>query len=87
MTFIDLRDRDGITQLAFNMDENSNLCEQARKLGREFVIKVRGIVIERSSKNKNISTGEIEIKVFDLDILNPSKVPPFTIEDQTDGGG
>ena len=86
MTFVDLRDRYGITQLAFNMDENTNLCEQARKLGREFVIRVRGTVIERSSKNKNIPTGEIEIKVSDLDILNPSKVPPFTIEDQTDGG-
>ena len=57
-----------------------------KKLGREFVIRVRGTVIERSSKNKNIPTGEIEIKVSDLDILNPSKVPPFTIEDQTDGG-
>ena len=57
MTFIDLRDRYGITQLTFNMDENSDLCEQARKLGREFVIKVKGIVIERSSKNKNIPTG------------------------------
>ena len=86
MTFIDLRDRYGVTQLAFNMDENSNLCEQARKLGREFIIKVKGIVIERSSKNKNMPTGEIEIKVSDLKILNPSKVPPFTIEDQTDGG-
>ena len=86
MTFVDLRDRYGITQLAFNMDENTNLCEQARKLGREFVIRVRGTVIERSSKNKNIPTGEIEIKVSDLDILNPSKVPPFTIEDETDGG-
>tara|TARA_B100000683_G_scaffold150022_1_gene145309 strand:+ start:13221 stop:14963 length:1743 start_codon:yes stop_codon:yes gene_type:complete len=86
MTFVDLRDRYGITQLAFNMDENTNLCKQARKLGREFVIRVRGTVIERSSKNKNIPTGEIEIKVSGLDILNPSKVPPFTIEDQTDGG-
>ena len=86
MTFIDLRDRYGITQLAFNMDENSDLCEKARKLGREFVIKVKGTVIERSSKNKNIPTGEIEIKVSDLDILNASKVPPFTIEDETDGG-
>ena len=86
MTFVDLRDRYGITQLAFNMDENTNLCEKARKLGREFVISVKGTVIERSSKNKNIPTGEVEIKVSDLDILNPSKVPPFTIEDQTDGG-
>ena len=62
------------------------MWELARKLGREFVIKVKGTVIERSSKNKNIPTGEVEIKVTDLDILNPSKVPPFTIEDQTDGG-
>ena len=65
MTFVDLRDKYGITQLAFNMDENINLCKQARKLGREFVIRVRGTVIERSSKNKNIPTGEIEIKVSD----------------------
>jgi len=86
MTFIDLRDRYGITQLAFNMDENSKLCEKARKLGREFVIKVSGEVIERSSKNKNIPTGEIEIKISELIILNASKTPPFTIEDETDGG-
>ena len=86
MTFIDLRDRYGITQLTFNMDENSDLCEQARKLGREFVIKVKGIVIERSSKNKNIPTGAIEIIVSDLIVLNASKTPPFTIEDETDGG-
>jgi len=86
MTFVDLRDRYGITQLAFNMDENSDLCEKARKLGREFVIQVNGEVIERSSKNMNISTGEIEIKVTELKILNSSKTPPFTIEDETDGG-
>jgi aspartyl-tRNA synthetase len=86
MTFIDLRDRYGITQLAFNLDENSDLCMQARKLGREFVIQVEGTVIERSSKNKNIPTGEIEIKVSQLSILNESKTPPFTIEDETDGG-
>ena len=86
MTFIDLRDRYGITQLTFNMDENSELCEQARKLGREFVIKIKGIVIERSSKNKNIPTGAIEIIVSDLIVLNASKTPPFTIEDETDGG-
>ena len=86
MTFVDLRDRYGITQLAFNMDENSDLCEKARKLGREFVIQVNGEVIERSSKNTNISTGEIEIKVTELTILNASKTPPFTIEDETDGG-
>ena len=86
MTFVDLRDRYGITQLAFNMHENSDLCEKARKLGREFVIQVNGEVIERSSKNMNISTGEIEIKVTELTILNASKTPPFTIEDETDGG-
>ena len=86
MTFIDLRDRYGITQLAFNMDDNSELCKKARKLGREFVIQVKGEVIERSSKNKKIPTGEIEIKVTELNILNASKTPPFTIEDETDGG-
>ena len=86
MTFIDLRDRYGITQLAFNMDDNSELCKKARKLGREFVIQVKGEVIERSSKNKKIPTGEIEIKVTELNILNSSKTPPFTIEDETDGG-
>lgn len=86
MTFTDLRDRYGITQLAFNMEVNADLCEQARKLGREFVIQVIGIVIERSSKNKNIPTGEIEINVTELKILNVAKLPPFTIEDETDGG-
>ena len=86
MTFVDLRDRYGITQLAFNMDLNANLCTDARKLGREFVIQVEGIVIERTSKNKNIPTGEIEIEVSELTILNASKTPPFTIEDETDGG-
>jgi aspartyl-tRNA synthetase len=86
MTFIDLRDRYGITQLAFNMDTNSELCESARKLGREFVIQVSGTVIERSSKNKNLPTGEIEIVVENLHILNAAKTPPFTIEDETDGG-
>ena len=86
MTFVDLRDRYGITQLAFNMHENSDLCEKARKLGREFVIQVNGVVIERSSKNTKISTGEIEIKVTELTLLNASKTPPFTIEDETDGG-
>ena len=86
MTFIDLRDRYGLTQLTFNMDENSDLCEKARKLGREFVIKISGKVIERSSKNTNLPTGEIEIKVTELNILNESKTPPFTIEDKTDGG-
>ncbi|MCH2198178.1 MAG: aspartate--tRNA ligase [Flavobacteriales bacterium] len=86
MTFVDLRDRYGITQLAFNMDSRAELCEQARKLGREFVIKATGTVIERSSKNKNIPTGEIEIDVTSLEVLNASKTPPFTIEDETDGG-
>lgn len=86
MTFTDLRDRYGLTQLAFNMEVNANLCEQARKLGREFVIQATGIVIERSSKNKNMPTGEIEINVTELKILNAAKLPPFTIEDETDGG-
>lgn len=86
MTFIDLRDRYGLTQLAFNMEVNAELCEQARKLGREFVIQIEGEVIERSSKNKNIPTGEIEINVNNLSVLNASKLPPFTIEDDTDGG-
>ncbi|MCQ2250206.1 MAG: aspartate--tRNA ligase [Bacteroidales bacterium] len=86
MTFVDLRDRYGITQLAFNMETNAELCEAARKLGREFVIQVVGNVIERSSKNKDLPTGEIEIIVTKLNILNKSEVPPFTIEDNTDGG-
>lgn len=86
MTFVDLRDRYGITQLAFNLEENSDLCLQARKLGREFVIQVKGLVIERSSKNANLPTGEIEIKVSELNLLNAAKTPPFTIEDDTDGG-
>ncbi len=86
MTFIDLRDRYGITQLAFNLEDNKELCETARKLGREFVVQIEGDVIERSNKNKNLPTGEIEIKVQELKVLNPSKLPPFTIEDDTDGG-
>ncbi len=86
MTFIDLRDRYGITQLAFNMETNAALCEQARKLGREYVLQVKGTVIERSSKNTKIPTGEIEIDVQELNVLNAAKTPPFTIEDQSDGG-
>ena len=86
MTFVDLRDRYGITQLVFNMETNESLCLEARKLGREFVIQVKGKVIERSSKNKNIPTGEIEIEILDLVILNAAKTPPFTIENDTDGG-
>ena len=86
MTFVDLRDRYGITQLTFNEAQNNVLCAQARKLGREYVIQVVGTVIERSSKNKNMATGEIEIMVDSLTILNEAKLPPFTIEDDTDGG-
>jgi len=86
MTFVDLRDRYGITQLAFNMDVNTELCVDARKLGREFVIQITGKVVERESKNKNIPTGEIEIEISGLTILNKSKTPPFTIENETDGG-
>ncbi|MDR0872091.1 MAG: aspartate--tRNA ligase [Prevotellaceae bacterium] len=86
MTFIDLRDRYGITQLVFNQEINAALCEQANALGREFVIQVKGEVTERSSKNNNILTGEIEIIVSELTILNSSETPPFTIEDNTDGG-
>jgi len=86
LTFIDLRDRYGITQLAFNMDKNAPLCLEARKLGREFVVQARGTVIERTNKNTNIPTGDIEISVTDFKVLNASKIPPFTLEDQTDGG-
>lgn len=86
MTFIDVRDRYGITQLAFDEQDNEVLRAKARELGREYVIKVSGTVIERASKNSKIPTGEIEIKVSNLEVLNESKLPPFTIEDETDGG-
>ena len=86
MTFIDLRDRYGLTQLVFNLDWDSNLCKQARALGREFVLQITGTVIERENKNKNTPSGDIEIKVSVLTILNSSLTPPFTIEDDTDGG-
>lgn len=86
MTFIDLRDRYGITQLSFNQELNHALCEQANKLGREWVIQITGTVKERSSKNSNIPTGDIEINVSKLNVLNASKTPPFTIETETDGG-
>ena len=86
MSFIDLRDRYGITQLAFNMEENAAACEMARSCGREYVISVQGKVRERSSKNPNRATGDIEIAVDKLSILNESQVPPFTIEDESDGG-
>ncbi len=86
MTFIDLRDRYGITQLAFNEANDKALCESANKLGREYCIQVKGVVSERQSKNTKIPTGEIEIIVSELTVLSPSLTPPFTIEDETDGG-
>lgn len=86
MTFVDLRDRYGITQLVFNQEVNHELCERANKLGREYVIQVSGEVTERSSKNKNIPTGDVEIIAGELKVLSTSEIPPFTIEDDTDGG-
>lgn len=86
MTFIDLRDRYGITQLLFNMEDMPALCQEARKLGREYVITVTGSVVERSNKNLKIPTGEVEIKVESMQVLNVSKTTPFIIDDQTDGG-
>lgn len=86
LTFVDLRDRYGITQLVFNMEDDQALCEAARKLGREYVITAIGTVRERSNKNPNRLTGDIEIMVTKLEVLNVSKVPPFTITDDTDGG-
>ncbi len=86
MTFIDIRDRYGITQCTFNMEARPELCEKARTCGREYVVKISGKVVERSNKNHNIPTGQIEIIAEDLQVLNVSKTPPFTIEDETDGG-
>ena len=86
MTFVDLRDRYGITQLVFNEETNAELCAQANKLGREYVIQVVGTVGERYSKNDKMPTGDIEITVTTLTVLNASDVPPFTIEENTDGG-
>ena len=86
MTFIDLRDRYGLTQLVFNMESNASLREQARTLGREYVIAASGKVAERSNKNPKMPTGDIEIIVDHIEVLNVSKTPPFTIEDNTDGG-
>ena len=86
MTFVDLRDRYGITQLVFNEETNAELCARANKLGREFVIQIEGTVNERYAKNDKIPTGDIEIIVSTLNILNTSEVPPFTIEENTDGG-
>lgn len=86
MTFIDLRDRYGLTQIVFNNADNAELCEQANHLGREYVVQVTGTVAERSAKNPALPTGDIEIIAGALKVLNPSEVPPFTIEDETDGG-
>lgn len=86
MTFLDIRDRYGITQVVFNIDSNAEVCAQARELGREYVVQVVGKVAERSNKNSKMATGEIEIIAETLNILNASETPPFTIEDKTDGG-
>ncbi|MCX6244600.1 MAG: aspartate--tRNA ligase [Bacteroidetes bacterium] len=86
LTFVDLRDRYGITQLVFNMEGNAPLTLEARKLGREFVVAASGKVAERSNKNPKMPTGDVEILVDSFEILNESKIPPFTIEDNTDGG-
>ncbi|GAB5556097.1 MAG: aspartate--tRNA ligase [Schleiferiaceae bacterium] len=86
MTFVDIRDRYGITQLAFNEEWSTEELEKARKLGREYVIQVEGEVIERASKNPKMPTGDVEIKVSKLTVLNESETPPFTIEDESDGG-
>ncbi|MBR3284162.1 MAG: aspartate--tRNA ligase [Alloprevotella sp.] len=86
MTFIDLRDRYGITQLVFNQETDAPLCDRANKLGREYVIQVKGSVSERFSKNDKMPTGDIEIIVSELNVLNEALTPPFTIEEQTDGG-
>jgi aspartyl-tRNA synthetase len=86
MSFVDLRDRFGITQLSFNTERDAALCDQANELGREFVVQATGVVKERESKNKNIPTGEVELIVTELKVLNAAKTPPFTIEEETDGG-
>ena len=86
MTFIDLRDRYGITQIVFEDDTNAALCDQANKVGREFVLQITGTVKERQSKNPHLPTGDVEIIAEKLNVLSPSLVPPFTIEDETDGG-
>ncbi|HSV75922.1 MAG TPA: aspartate--tRNA ligase [Bacteroidales bacterium] len=86
MTFIDLRDRYGLTQLAFNMEEDADLCKKARAMGREYVLQAKGRVVERSNKNPNLPTGDIEILVSEITVLNPAATPPFTIEENTDGG-
>jgi aspartyl-tRNA synthetase len=86
MTFVDLRDRFGITQLSFNVERDAGLCAKANELGREFVVQATGLVKERENKNANIPTGEVEIIVTELKVLNRAKTPPFTIEEETDGG-
>ncbi len=86
MTFVDLRDRYGITQLAFDESQDKALAEKSQELGREFVVQVKGVVKERSNKNVKIPTGEIEIIVSEINVLSKSDIPPFTIEDDTDGG-
>ncbi len=86
MTFVDLRDRYGITQIVFNQETDAALCEQANSLGREFVVQITGTVSERYNKNKNLPTGDIEIIASGIQILSPSQIPPFTIEEETDGG-
>ena len=86
MTFVDLRDRYGLTQLVFNNEVNAELCERANHLGREYVLQVRDTVAERSAKNNKVATGDIEIIVNEMTVLNVSATPPFTIEDETDGG-
>ena len=86
MVFIDLRDRYGVTQLAFNEKSAAGLMEAAKKLGREYVVQAEGTVIERASKNPSNPTGEVELFVEKLTVLNESEVPPFTIEDESDGG-
>jgi len=86
MKFVTIRDRYGITQLVFDENTPEDIKKIAEELGREFVIKITGVVLERSSKNPKMPTGEIEISVTDLNVLNKSDIPPFTIEDETDGG-
>ena len=86
MTFLDIRDRYGVTQVVFNSSDNPDLFHDANSLGREFVVQISGKVAERENKNKNIPTGDIEIIAESLNILNKSEVPPFTIEDNSDGG-
>ncbi|MBQ4292855.1 MAG: aspartate--tRNA ligase, partial [Muribaculaceae bacterium] len=86
MTFVDVRDRYGITQVVFNNEADADLCEAASRLGREYVVQITGEVAERQSKNPNLPTGDIEIIARELKVLNRSEVPPFKIEDDTDGG-